>query len=119
MPGPAGTQPGDLYVHVEVEPVAGFDREGEELIARHQVSFIDAALGKKASLELPDGTAVDVDVPAGTQPSTVIRVRGKGLPRLDRSGRGDLHVVVEVIVPKKLSKKAKKLLKELAGELDG
>jgi len=119
MPGPPGSQPGDLYVHVEVEPMAGFDREAEELIARHPVSFIDAALGKKTSVDLPDGSAVDVEIPAGTQPNTVIRVRDKGLPRLDRSGRGDLHVVVEVLVPKKLSKKAKKLLKELASELDG
>jgi molecular chaperone DnaJ len=60
---------------------------------------------------------VDVKIPAGTQPGTVISLHGKGVPQLDRSARGALHVVVEVEVPKKLSKKAKALLEDLEKEL--
>jgi molecular chaperone DnaJ len=118
MPGPPGIPAGDLYVHVEVAPLEGFEREGDELIARQSVSFVDAALGKGLPLVLPDGSEVSIDVPEGTQPGSVIRVRGKGMPRVNGRGRGDLHVVVDVTVPRKLSKKAKKILKELEAELD-
>jgi molecular chaperone DnaJ len=118
MPGPEGAAPGDLYVHVEVGAHDGFEREGEELIARQRLSFVDAALGKDVPLVLPNGTEVRVEVPSGTQPGTVLRIRGKGIPRVDGRGHGDLHVVVDVVVPKKLSKKAKKLLKDLETELN-
>ena len=66
---------------------------------------------------MPDGASVSAEIPAGTQPSTVITIRGKGMPRLDGRGRGDLHIVTEVAVPKKLSRRAKKLLEELGEEL--
>ncbi len=117
MPGPRGTQPGDLYVDVEVRPAEGFERDGFDIGTRRKISFVDAALGASLTIALPDGTNVEVDVAPGTQPGSVISVRGKGVPRLDRRGRGDLHVLVEVHVPERLSRRAKKILSELAEEL--
>jgi molecular chaperone DnaJ len=116
MPGRSGG-PGDLYVDVEVTPHERFERHGDDLASRVDVSFSAAALGTAVELELPDGSEVSATIGAGTQPSSVVTVRGKGMPRLDRSGRGDLHLIVSVTVPKKLSKNAKRLLQELDAEL--
>jgi molecular chaperone DnaJ len=116
MPGRSGG-PGDLYVDVEVAPHERFERHGDDLASRVDVSFSGAALGTEVELELPDGTEVAAAIAPGTQPSSVVTVRGKGMPRVDRSGRGDLHLVVSVNVPRKLSKHAKKLLQELDAEL--
>jgi len=117
MPGLPGTEPGDLFVDVELEANAEFERDGFDIGTRRRVSFADAALGGSFSVALPDTTQVDVDYPAGTQPGTVLTVKGKGIPRLDRRGRGDVHVLVEVAVPEKLSRKARKLIEELREEL--
>lgn len=117
MPGLPGTEPGDLYVDIELEPHPEFERDGFDIGTRRQVSFADAALGGGFSLKLPDETEVEVSYPAGTQPGTVLTVSNKGIPRLDRRGRGELHVLVEVQIPKKLSRKAKKLIEELKQEL--
>lgn len=117
MPGPPDAAPGDLYVDVIVEEHDGFHREGYDLVTRQRVSFPEAALGSSLSVELPDGKTVEADVAPGTQPGTVVTVRGMGVPRLDKRGRGDLHVIVDVAVPKKLSKRARKLLQELETEL--
>jgi molecular chaperone DnaJ len=119
MPGMGNSSPGDLYVDVVIEDDASFQRDGYDLVARRQVSFVEAALGGKLQLELPDESSVNAEIPSGTQPNTVISLRNKGLPRLDGRGRGDLHVVIDVAVPKKLSRRAKKLLEELEEELGG
>jgi len=117
MPGPRGLPSGDLYVDVEVSADERFERSGNDLAVRERLSFVDAVLGATIDVALPDGSAVAATVAAGTQPGTVITVRGQGMPRLDRRGRGDLHVVVDVHVPKKISRRAKKLLQELDSEL--
>jgi molecular chaperone DnaJ len=118
MPGPGGSPPGDLYVDVVLSENQTFQRDGHDLVTRQRVSFPDAALGGKVELTLPDDAAVSAEVPAGTQPGTVVSLRGKGMPRLDGRGRGDLHIVIDVAVPKKLSRRAKKLLEELEEELE-
>jgi len=117
MPGPNGSQPGDLYVQVEIAPDPRFERQGDDLGTRVRVSFATASLGGTADVELPDQSLVVAEIAPGTQPGSVLVLRSKGMPRLDRSGRGDLHVVVDVAVPKKLSKRAKKLIQELGEEL--
>ena len=117
MPGRANTLPGDLYVDVEIEPDERFERHGDDLGTRVQVSFAAASLGTSVQLQLPDGSGVVCEVPAGTQPGAVVTVRGRGIPHVDRRGRGDLHAVVGVSVPTRLSKRAKKLLEELDEEL--
>ena len=117
MPGPNGLPAGDLYVDIEVEADPSFERQGADLGTRASVSFAEAALGSQVEIRMPDDSVVKADVAPGTQPNAVIVVRGQGMPRLDRHGRGDLHVAVNVRVPTRLSKQAKKLLRELETEL--
>jgi len=119
MPGPNGLPAGDLYVDIEVESDERFERQGADLGTRASISFAEAALGSKLEIKMPDDTVISAEVQPGTQPNSVIVVRGQGMPRLDRHGRGDLHVAVNVRVPTKLSKAAKKLLRELDAELGG
>ena len=110
--GPRGGPPGDLYVAVTVREHASLLRRGTELYYELPVSFPQAALG--ASLEIPTVEGAEqLAVPAGTQGGTEIRLRGRGVPRLRGLGRGDLHVIVTVVVPHKPSKRERELLKEL------
>ena len=110
--GPRGGPPGDLYVAVTVREHAQLLRRGTELYYELPVTFPQAALG--ASLEIPTVEGSEpVAVPAGTQSGTEIRLRGRGVPRLRGAGRGDLHVIVTVVVPHKPSKRERELLKEL------
>jgi molecular chaperone DnaJ len=119
MPGVQGAPPGDLYVDVEVEPDARFERDNLDLVTRANVSYAEAALGTHVEVEMPDGSALGVEVPAGCQPGDVVTLKGKGVPRVDGRGRGALHVVVQVQVPRSLSTRARALLAELDAELRG
>ena len=111
--GHKGGSPGDLYVFVTVRSHRSFHREGDDIIYRLSISMVQAALG--AELEVPtlEGP-VELRVPEGTQPGTTLRLRGKGMPRLRGSGRGDQRVQIKVAVPKRLGKRQKELLQELA-----
>ncbi|WP_437783068.1 molecular chaperone DnaJ [Sorangium sp. So ce1097] len=117
MPGAQGAPPGDLYVDVDLAADERFERDGLDLITRVPVSFVDAALGSTVKIELPDDTAVDVEIPAGVQPGEVISVKGKGAPRIDGRGRGALQVIVQVEVPRNLSPAAQELLRRFQDEL--
>jgi molecular chaperone DnaJ len=115
---PDGGPNGDLFVvlHVDEHPV--FSRDGAQLHCDVPISFAQAALGTTIRVPLIGGGEEEVDVLAGTQSGTVLRLRGKGLPALDRSGRGDLHVTIRVTTPTSLSAEQRHLLEQLA-ELDG
>lgn len=113
-PGHLGGPPGDLYLAIEVENHKAFERHGDDLFTKKSVRFTDAALGGEVELELLLGEKEKLKIPAGTQNGTVFRFKGKGMPKLNRSSRGDLNVMVEVMVPTKLNSKQKKLLKEFA-----
>jgi molecular chaperone DnaJ len=113
LAGRGGGPAGHLYVEVAVENDERFTREGYDLIHEVTLSFPQVALGTDLDVPLLDDNQIKVEVPAGTQPGDAVLVRGKGVPRLNGDGRGDLHVLVHVQVPKRLSSKAKKLLKEL------
>lgn len=115
--GRRGGPSGDLYVDVIVEPHERFKRDGIDLLTRQTVSFPDAALGTTRELTLIDGTVHELEVPRGVQPGQVLTVPGKGAPRVDGRAVGSLHVLIQVEVPKRLSRRAKKLLKELDAEL--
>jgi molecular chaperone DnaJ len=95
-----------------VEDDPRFVREGVDLVHELHVSFTQAALGATVKVPAIDGEA-EVTIPAGVQPGEQLRIKGRGLPRLDGRGRGDLVCVVQVDVPKKLSARARKLLLEL------
>jgi molecular chaperone DnaJ len=114
--GPRGGPAGSLYVAVHVQPHPSLTREGTELFYDAAISIAQAALGTRITVPTVEGEE-EVEIKAGTQPNTEIRLRGKGVPHLRRAGqRGDLHVMVDVIVPTKLSKKARELLAAYAEE---
>jgi molecular chaperone DnaJ len=115
--GPRGGGAGDLYVHLRVAPHETFVRDGSDLVCELTISFAQAALG--ASLVLPtlDGDETLL-VPPGTQSGRVFTLRGRGAPRLQSRGRGDVRVIVSVEVPSKLTEAEAKLLREFA-ELRG
>jgi molecular chaperone DnaJ len=116
--GPRGGPPGDLYVEVRVQDHPRFHREGADLMTEVPVSFPQAVLGTVLELETLDGT-VELQVPAGSETGKTLRLRGKGMPYLRGSGRGDLHVRLRVVTPTKLNDRTRKLLEQLAEELDG
>ena len=114
--GPRGGTPGSLYVAVHVSPHPTLKRDGTELYYEGSVSIVQAALGTTLIVPTVEGDE-EVEVKAGTQPGTEIRLRGRGVPHLRRNGvRGDLHVLVDVAVPTRLSKKERELLQAYAEE---
>src|SRR6202035_1842287 len=99
--GEGGGRTGDLYVLVRVREDDRFVREGDDLITALDVPAPLAALG--ASLEVPtlEGSST-IEVPPGTQPGEILTLRGEGMPALGRGRRGDLRVVVNVLIPRRL-----------------
>ena len=114
--GDPGAPAGDLYVNVRVKPDPRFVRDGTDLITVLDVPAPLAALGRTLEVETLEGT-VEVEVKAGTQPGETIVLRHKGLPELRRNRRGDLRVVVDVVIPRKLDRDQKRLLEQLADSL--
>ncbi len=112
--GPRGGAPGSLYVAVHVAPHPTLKRDGTELYHEASVSIAQAALGTTLLVPTVEGEE-EVEIKPGTQPGTEIRLRGKGVPHVRRSGvRGDLHVLVDVAVPTRLSKRQRELLTQYA-----
>ncbi len=111
--GMKGGPTGDLYITVHVRPHDELTRKGDDLIYEATVGMAHAALGTSIEVPTPDGSE-SVSIPKGTQPDDVLTLRKKGVPRLRGGGRGNLHVVVRVQVPKSLTSKQKKLLEEFA-----
>jgi len=107
--------PGDLYVNIYMSPHKYFERIGDNLLYNLEIGFPQAALGTNITVPTLDGET-EMKIHRGTHPGDVIRLKGKGMPRLRRYGRGDLLVRVDVSVPKKLTKKQKMLIEELAKE---
>jgi DnaJ-class molecular chaperone len=118
---PAGVDRGsrirfDNYdIVVDVTPDPKFGREGYDIITQQDVSYAQAALGGELKVETIDGD-LTIRMPAGTQPETLIRLSGRGVPRLRGGGRGDHYVRIKVTVPKKLSRRQKELFEELSKE---
>ena len=112
--GDSGAPNGDLYVGVYVKPSPDFKRSGFDVAYDLTISFAEAALGATVEVPTLDGKA-KYDIPEGTQPGTIFRFKGKGIPYLKRSGRGDQYITVNIEVPKHLSSKQKELLREFAG----
>lgn len=111
-PVPGGT-PGDLYVVVQVKPHPIFAREGTEVTCEVPISFAQAALGVTIDVPTLDGPA-RLKIPAGTQNGKVIRMKGKGVPVLQGSGRGDQHVRILVETPTHLTAEQRELLERFA-----
>ena len=111
--GARGGPPGDLYVFIHVEEHPFFEREGSDLLCKIRISFSQAALGAQIEVPTLDGKE-SLTIPEGTQTGSRFRLRGKGIPRLEGHGKGDLHVFVRVVTPARLNKEQRRLLEELA-----
>ena len=115
--GERGGPAGDLYVRVQVRPDERFVRDGDDLVTVFDVSAPQAALGAELHVPALDGDQ-RVELPAGTQPGEILRVRGHGMPVLRRPGRrGDLRVVVNVVTPRRLSREQRDLMERLAATM--
>ncbi len=114
---PRGGTPGNLYVVVHVTAHAKLRRQEADLFYELSLSITQAALGARVSVPTADGEE-EIEVKAGTQAGSEIRLRGRGVPLLRRVGsRGDLHVMVDVHVPSRLTSRQRELLEQLAVEL--
>ena len=110
--GPGGGPAGDLYVEVHEQAHDVFVRDGEDLHFTISVPMTDAALGTTVKVDAILDGATEITIAAGTQPASVITLRGLGMPRLRSEARGDLHAHIEVTVPTKLDARATELLSE-------
>lgn len=115
--GERNAEAGDLYLRLKIKPHPVFRREGDDLVVKKNLSVIDALLGGIIQLEGIDGKKISVEIPAGFNFKENLRVAGEGMPRLGFPGRGVLHISFDLIMPKKLSAKARKLLEDLREEL--
>jgi molecular chaperone DnaJ len=115
--GPRGGAAGDLYVHLRVAPHERFERDGADLLTELRVPYSQSVLGAVVPFETLDGSE-DLELPPGTASGTVFRLRGKGVPHLERRSRGDLLVNVVVDVPTELTEEEEQLLRQFA-ELRG
>jgi molecular chaperone DnaJ len=114
--GDRGGPPGDLYVLVHVREDARFVRDGDDLVTAVDVAAPMAALGTTVEVPTVDGS-VEVEVPAGTQPHETLLVRGAGMPALRGRHTGNLRVVINVVVPRHLSKEQRELTQQLADSM--
>ncbi|QSB17163.1 molecular chaperone DnaJ [Natronosporangium hydrolyticum] len=111
--GPGGGPPGDLYVEIHEKPHDIFSRKGDDLHCRVTVPMTAAALGTRLTIKTLDGEE-ELEVRAGTQPGATQRLRGRGVPHLRGTGRGDLFVHLDVRTPSKLDPEQERLLREFA-----
>lgn len=116
--GMHGARPGDLIVTVRIQPHEFFERDGDNLHARANVSIVQATLGAEIEIDgIFEGEKVQVRIPEGCQNEQVVRVRNFGMPKFRSESRGDMFVHVNVVVPKKVTKKQRELLERLAQEM--
>jgi len=111
--GMRGGLPGDLYVLVEVIEHPVFSRKGFDLFCEKEVSMFQASLGDQITIQTPDGDET-LKILEGTQPGSVLTLRGKGVPYVNSYGRGDLHIAIKVKIPTNLTAPEKKTLKDMA-----
>ena len=113
-PGRYGGPNGDLYIQIKVLDHQLFKRENDDLLLPMEIKFSEAAFGTEIEVPTIDNKSLRLKIPPGTQSNAKFRLKGYGMPHLKENGRGDAYVQVTIAVPKKLNKKQKALLKELA-----
>jgi len=115
MGGRSGGPTGDLYLQISIRDHPIFSREGDDLIVEKEITFPEAVLGTTIEVPTLEGTK-KVNVPAGTQSHTKMRLRGLGIPHFQGAGKGDEYVKVIVKIPRRVTDKSRKLIEELAKE---
>jgi molecular chaperone DnaJ len=111
--GPNGGPSGDLYIFIKVKPDKRFRREGTEIFTDVEVGYIDAILGTEAPVTTLDGE-IKIKIPPGSQPETVLRLKGKGAPKLgEKTSRGNHFVTLKVKIPAKLTSREREIVEEL------
>lgn len=113
--GSKGSASGDLYINIHIKPHKNFKRQNSDLIHEAEINFSQAAMGAKIDVPTIEGIAV-LTVPSGIESGKVIRMSGKGMPRMDSYGRGDQYVKIKIKTPKSLTRRQKELLEELGKE---
>jgi molecular chaperone DnaJ len=111
--GPRGGEPGDLYVITQVTDSPVFKWRGEDMVIDVPVTFSEASIGSDIEIPTPDGQRLKVKVPAGATDGKLLRLKGRGAPRLKGAGTGDLLVRLRIAVPSKISKQEREALERL------
>jgi molecular chaperone DnaJ len=117
QPGENNGPPGDLYILIKVRPHKFFRRQNNNILLDLNVNVAQAALGAEVKVPTVDGEVV-LKIPSGTQPGKIIRMRGKGVPHLRSSSRGDQLVIINVSIPDKLDEEERALFEQLAEKMD-
>lgn len=112
--GPYGGAKGDLYILIKVLDHPIFTREGDDLHLTKEIKYSEAVSGTEIDVPTIDQKTLRLKIPPGTQCNAKFRLKGYGIPHMDRSGQGDIYVKVTVAVPAKMNKKQKALLKDMA-----
>ncbi len=116
--GLVGGRAGDVYVEVHIRPDERFVREGDDIYTTVDLAFTQAALGATLSVPTLDGDE-ELELPPGTQPGEIVVLHGRGMPVLQRRGRGDQRILVNVRVPRRLTDDQRRLLREFDEHADG
>jgi len=111
--GTNGGPAGDLYIVINVNPHPFLEREGDDIVFHLAISFAQASLGDRVTVPTLDGDVV-MDIPPGTQPGEILRLKHRGIPFAKGAGRGDQQIVIQVTTPSKLTLRQRNLLKQFA-----
>lgn len=111
---PYGGQDGDLYIVSKVIPDSKFDIEGHDIVAAHEIKLTESLTGTKINVATIDGREISIKIPPGTQHKTKMRLPGLGIPHMKGSAKGDMFVVINIKIPKSLTKEQEKLVSELS-----
>ncbi|NOX35637.1 MAG: J domain-containing protein [Deltaproteobacteria bacterium] len=112
---PNGGPPGNLYIKSRPIPSNGYTIDGNDILLSKQVKLTQALLGDTIEIITPDKTTINLKLPAGTNPKSKMRIPGRGIPQMKGNGCGDLFVVINITMPRKLTAKQKKLIQQLEG----
>jgi molecular chaperone DnaJ len=115
--GLVGGRAGDVYVEVRIRPDERFVREGDDIYTTVDLTFTQAALGATLAVPTLDGEE-ELELPPGTQPGEIVVLHGRGMPILQRRGRGDQRILVSVLVPRRLTDEQRRLLREFDEHAD-
>ena len=117
QPGANSGPRGNLYLVLNVKSHKFFERKDDDILLKLDINIAQAVLGADIDVPTVDGNE-KLNIPAGTQPGKVFKMRARGVPRLRRSGRGDQLVIINIDIPKRITEEQREIFENLAGTLD-